>query len=81
MDTDSLVPLWLSGWCLAVAAPLAILLSILSALLDRSGPIRLRHWAEEAGGALRRLNDNPARFEAFRFMVNLAAKVMPCRTK
>ncbi len=66
---------WLG--CLMVAAPLAILLSILSALLDRSGPIRLRHWAEEAGGGLRRLNDSPARFEAFRFLVSLAAKVMP----
>ncbi len=67
--------LWLSG--LAVAVPVAVLLSILSALLDRNGPIRLRHWAEEAGGGLRRLNDSPARFEAFRFVVSLAAKVMP----
>ncbi len=71
------VPLWLSGWCLAVAVSLSILLSIFSALLDRSGPIRLRHWAEEAGGGLRRLNDSPSRFEAFRFLVSLAAKVMP----
>ncbi len=74
---DPLVPLWLSGWSLVLAAPLVILLSVLSALLDRSGPIRLRHWAEEAGGGLRRLNDRPARFEAFRFLVSLAAKVMP----
>ncbi len=74
---DPTVPLWLAGWCLALATPLAILLSILSALLDRSGPIRLRHWAEEAGGGLRRLNDSRARFQAFRFAVSLAAKVMP----
>ena len=69
--------LWLAGWCLALTVPLTILLSVLSALLERSGPIRLRHWAEEAGGGLRRLNDSPARFEAFRFLVSLAAKVMP----
>ena len=73
---DPLVPL-LVGWSLALAVPLAILLSILSALLDRSGPIRLRHWAEEAGGGLRRLNDRPASFAAFRFLISLAAKVMP----
>ena len=77
MESEPLVPLWLSGWCLALAAPLSILLSILSALLDRSGPIRLRHWAEEAGGGLRQLNDRPASFQAFRFLVSLAAKVMP----
>ncbi len=76
-NPDPLVPLWASGWWLALAVPLTILLSILSALLDRSGPIRLRHWAEEAGGRLRLLNDRPARFEAFRFLVSLAAKVMP----
>ena len=71
------VPLWLAGWCLVLSAPLSVLLSILSALLDLSGPIRLRHWAEEAGGGLRRLNDHPARFEGFRFLVSLASKVMP----
>lgn len=71
------MPLWLSGWCLALGIPLSIQLSILSALLERSGPIRLRHWAEEAGGSLRRLFDRPARFEAFRFLVSLAAKLMP----
>ena len=31
------------------------LLGMLAALLERSGPIRLRHWAEEAGDDLRRL--------------------------
>ncbi len=74
---DLLVPLWLSGWCLALTVPLTVLLSVLSALLDRSGPIRRRHWAEEAGGDLRRLNDRPARFAAFRFLISLAAKVLP----
>ncbi len=76
MSGSPAIPLWLSTWCLALSVPLAILLSVLSALLDRSGPIRLRHWAEEAGGNLRRLNDRPARFEAFRFLVSVSAKVM-----
>ncbi len=74
---DPPIPLWLSGWGLALTTPLVILLSVLSALLDRSGPIRLRHWAEEAGGGLRRLNEKPASLEAFRFLISLAGKVMP----
>ncbi len=71
------LPIWLAGWGLALAAPALILLSMLSALLERSGPIRLRHWAEEAGGSLRRLYDRPARFEAFRFLVSLSAWLLP----
>ncbi len=74
---DPVLPVWLSGWGLVLVVPLAIHLSLLSALLERSGPIRLRHWAEEAGGGLRRLYDRPASFEAFRFVINLAAKVLP----
>ncbi len=77
MMNETLLPMWLAGWGLAAAVPLAILLSVLAALLDRSGPIRLRHWAEEAGGGLRELNDSRPRFDAFRFLVSLAAKVMP----
>ncbi len=60
-----------------LAAPALILLSALSALLERSGPIRLRHWSEEAGGSLRRLYDRPARFEAFRFLVSLTVWLLP----
>ena len=37
---------------LMVLAGGAALLSLLGAMLDRSGPIRLRHWAEEGGGRL-----------------------------
>jgi CBS domain containing-hemolysin-like protein len=71
------LPTWLAGWGLALAAPAAILLAVLSALLERSGPIRLRHWAEEAGGSLRRLYDRPARFDAFRFLLSLSARLLP----
>ncbi len=75
--SDPRAYLWITGWCLALAIPSTVLLSVLSALLERSGPIRLRHWAEEAGGGVRALNDSPARFEAFRFLISLAAKSMP----
>lgn len=55
-------------------APLSALFLVLSALLERSGPIRLRAWAEEAGGRLLATYDDPGRFEAFRFLVNLTAR-------
>jgi CBS domain containing-hemolysin-like protein len=60
---------------LLVALPAAVALLSLAALLERSGPIRLRHWAEEAGGALRRLYDSPARFEFYRFLLSLGARL------
>ncbi len=65
--------LWLA--LLLVAA--TVLLSGLSALVERSGPIRLRHWAEEAEGRLRRLYEQPVRFEAFRLLVAILAKLSP----
>lgn len=56
---------------------LALLAQLLSALLERSGPIRLRHWAEEAGGRLLALYDRPLHFEAFRFLLGWSAKFAP----
>ncbi len=50
---------------------------ILSAMLERSGPIRLRHWAEEAGDELLRLYESPVRFEVFRFLLSWLAKLLP----
>ncbi len=62
---------------LASALTFATAISIvISALLERSGPIRLRAFAEEAGGSLRRLYDRPQAFEAFRHLLSLGAKVM-----
>ncbi|MDX1502441.1 MAG: hemolysin family protein [Thermoanaerobaculia bacterium] len=52
-----------------------LLLQLLSAGLERTGPIRLRHWTEEAGGRLRALYERPARFEAVRALLHLAAYV------
>lgn len=67
--------LWL--WLAALALPLAILLSVLSALLERSGPIRLSHWAEEAGGTLRTLYESRLRFGIFRSLLSLFARLAP----
>lgn len=65
--------LWLSAFLLG-ALPL---LSLATALLERSGPIRLRHWVEETGGHLRRLWEDPARFGLYRYLLNLTAKLLP----
>jgi len=64
-------------WAVLLLLPLTALVFLLSALVERSGPIRLRHWAEGAGGALRLLHGQPARFEAFRFLTSLLAKLLP----
>jgi len=65
--------LWLA-LLLAAAVPVTALLTV---LLERSGPIRLRHWVEEAGGRLRLLYERPARFEVFRYLLNLLSKLTP----
>jgi CBS domain containing-hemolysin-like protein len=65
------------AWGTALLLPFSVLLSILSALLERSGPIRLRHWAEEAGGRLRALYDSPVRFGVFRYLLSFLARLCP----
>ena len=57
--------------------PLVPLSSLMTALLERSGPIRMRHWVEEAGGRMRALYEHPVRFEVFRYLLNLVAKLSP----
>lgn len=75
-DTTFLPPVAL-GWILALFLPAGVLFSVLSALLERSGPIRLRQWAEDAGGGLRRLYDAPVRFGVFRFLLSLLSRLIP----
>ncbi len=60
-----------------VLLALAVLQVVLSALLERSSPIRLRHFAEEAGGRLQALYGSRARFEAFRYLMSFLAKALP----
>jgi CBS domain containing-hemolysin-like protein len=64
-------------WAIALLTPLAVLVATLSALLERSGPIRLRHWAEEAGGSLLALSESPTRFGAFRYLLSLLSRTLP----
>jgi putative hemolysin len=64
-------------WAVGLLLPGTALLSVLSALLERSGPIRLRHWAEEAGGRVRAIFDQPVRFGAFRSLLSLASRLLP----
>jgi CBS domain containing-hemolysin-like protein len=70
---------WPWQWAaLAIAlVPATATLFALAALLERSGPVRLRHWALEAGGALLALYRRPGRFAAFRFLLSLGAKLAP----
>ena len=64
------------AWTAALLLPAAAVASVLSALLERSGPIRLSHWAEEAGGRLRALYDQPIRFGVFRSLLSLASRLL-----
>jgi putative hemolysin len=71
------VPQSLMLWGLALLVFLAVASSTLSALLERSGPIRLRHWSEEAGGSLRKLFETPVRFGIFRYLLSLFSRATP----
>ena len=65
------------AWLLAVLLPASGLWAMLSSLLERSGPIRLRHWAEEASGGLRSLFESPGRFGLFRYLLSLGSRLAP----
>ncbi len=77
MAEDAGGPSWVFGLAVALLVAVAALGIVLSALLERSGPIRLRHWAEEAGGRLRALYDEATRFEVFRYALSLFARAAP----
>lgn len=69
------MPTTLLAWVLVGATGLVC--HLLATLLDRSGRIRLRHWAEEAGGSLRALYGRPQRFLAFRSFLAWTAGALP----
>ena len=54
-----------------------MVLGVASALIERSGPIRLRHWAEKANGHLLALYSSGPRFSAFRFLLSFLARLAP----
>jgi putative hemolysin len=64
-------------WLAVALLPLTVACSALAALIERAGPIRLRHWAEEAEGRIRRIYESPERFEAFRLILSVLAKLAP----
>ena len=72
-----LAPLGVSETILLFAAPATLLLAMLSALFERSGHIRLHHWAEHAGGALHATYQSPRHFEGFRFLISMLARLAP----
>jgi len=72
---ESVAAVWI--WVAALAAPVVAGLLVLSAVLERPSPIRLRHWAEAAGPRLNALYGHQRRFEAFRFVVAMVARSAP----
>lgn len=64
-------------WAFVLLTPVAMIVATLSALLERSGPIRLRHWVEEAGGSLRKVFETPVRFGVFRYLLSLLSRTLP----
>jgi CBS domain containing-hemolysin-like protein len=66
------VGLWLATAAVGLST---IVATVLSELLERSGLIRLRHWAEQAGPSLRTLYHRPSSFEAFRLVLSLSARL------
>ena len=74
---SSSVPPSVLVWIVVLLLPASAVVALLSALLERSGPIRLRHWAEEAGGGLRRLYDAPVRFGVYRYILSIAGRLAP----
>ncbi len=72
MSSDSLMAASLLALVLTV---FTVLVQLLAALLDRSGPIRLRYWAEEASGHLLGLFEEPLKFEVFRYLLSWLARM------
>jgi CBS domain containing-hemolysin-like protein len=77
MEPELALSNYLSWLGLVAALLLSGLLAVLAAMLERSGPIRLRHWADESGGRLERLNESPPHLEAFRFLMSFLARLAP----
>ncbi len=72
-----MIPWFEAGALILGALAVTVLLFTLAGLLDRSGSIRLRRWSEEKGGRLAALYSQPGRFEAFRFLLSIAARAVP----
>lgn len=69
------VPLLVLWAGVAAALVLVMLLNTAGSLLERSGPIRLRHWAEEAGPGIKSLYEDRVAFLSFVFSVRVASRL------
>jgi CBS domain containing-hemolysin-like protein len=74
---EPILPEILAFWAAVFLAVATTVMLTISALVERSGPIRLYHWAEKTGGRLLQLYETPRRFEAFRFLLTLSARLTP----
>jgi len=64
------------GACLVAALAVAtVICGSLSAMIERSGPIRLRHWGQTAGGRLSTLQSRPRSFEMFRLLLSFLSRL------
>jgi CBS domain containing-hemolysin-like protein len=77
MATESWLAAMATPWALALGLLLSAVFSVLSALVERSGPVRLRHWVEEANGTILKAYESRPRFELFRYLLSLVAKLCP----
>ncbi len=77
MEAEAGLPGYLVWLGLAALLSLGSLLAVLASMLERSGSIRRRHWADEAGGRLERLNESPPHLAAFRYLLSFLARLVP----
>ena len=77
MEADAGLPGYLAWAGAGLLLLLGGLLAVLASLLERSGSIRLRAWADESGGRLQHLRRSPAHLATFRFLLSLLARLTP----
>jgi CBS domain containing-hemolysin-like protein len=77
MEAEVALPGYLLWLGVALLLLLSGLLAALASLLERSGSIRRRHWADESGGRLHRLSDSPLHLAAFRYLLSFLARLAP----
>jgi len=77
MEAEAGLPGYLIWLGAALLLALSGLLAVQASMLERSGSIRRRLWAEEAGGRLQRLNESAPHLTAFRYLLSFFARLAP----
>lgn len=70
----SIHPAVVGGLVVSMAA-MTLICGSLSAMIERSGPIRLHHWGQNAGGRLAALQSRPRKYEMFRLLLSFLARL------